>query len=763
MSDIAIRVQVENGDGQRVTVPSDMNTSEFLTELLEGLKLPTTNGDGYRLKWQLTDKSTGRALSPERTLEGNDVQAHQELQLQIIKEEAPSSKESKTEESQPDAVACRHCGFKNEAGNKFCRKCGKAIAVAKPSGDIRLRVHTGGDDSAAEEVEVPADFNSRNLIAELLGSAAQEAEWKLYDKDTGNDLDPSKSLAENGVRSGHELYLRSIPKHVEISKKEKGKEKEQHPPRPFPWMIVGIVTTLVVVATAGALIYHSIANRVVITPARIELKPSEHQQFTATIGGRAQQIQWSISPQLGSINSEGMYAAPPSVSAPVTVTVTAVSANNPEKLATSQITLQPSSTRGVLQVRPETATLTGNESVKLAVIGSGVMRWSIEPNVGTISSDGLYTAPAPIPTETAIKVTATEEEDPSSSVTAIITLKPVTLNLSPESTTLQASTSLAFKAVLTGTTNRGLRWSVSGPGYMSKNGVYFAPPVVEEGQVARITATSSADPTKSATALVRLRSVVAISVSPANVSLVASQRVRFSASLSGTTNTAVRWTLSGPGAVSADGEYQAPSLINSEETARITATSNADPSKVAVANVTLQPLMLTITPGSAKLYASQAQRFSVLVVGNNNHQVRWAVAGRGSISQEGVYAAPPLITEDQLVRITATSIVDPSRSASVSVTLKRYDGPMMGTLIWSGTLEKNGTVTIDDAGASRGAIQGEMLPGLPVQIALDDNKNFGVAQAPGPSNGWRRITLNSKKGKGSAVRIKWTVVEGGKP
>jgi len=355
-------------------------------------------------------------------------------------------------------------------------------------------------------------------------------------------------------------------------------------------------------------------------------------------------------------------------------------------------------------------------------------------------------------------VTAVSAADPDQSASARVSLKPVKIDMSPTNATLLASANLRFDVTLTGTSNRGIRWRVSGPGYVSRNGVYFAPTIVPEQETAQITVTSSADPTKSATALIRLQPVVAISVSPTNRILWAGQSERFTASISGSSNTSVGWTIIGPGSVSPDGVYQAPGSINTEESARITATSEADSSKTASASITLQPMTVTITPASADLWASQTKRFSALVMGASNSSVRWTLSGKGSLSEDGVYTAPSIIMTDQNVRITATSVADPRRSSVATVALKRYDGPMSGTLVWLGALPKNGTVTIDDAGASQGSIQGDMLPGLPVQIALDNSKDYGVAQPPGPSNGWRRVTLINRKGKGNEVRITWKIV-----
>jgi N-acetylneuraminic acid mutarotase len=50
--------------------------------------------------------------------------------------------------------------------------------------------------------------------------------------------------------------------------------------------------------------------------------------------------------------------------------------------------------------------------------------WSIAPNVGTISSAGLYTAPSTITTQQIVTVTATSQADPAKSASGSVTLVP---------------------------------------------------------------------------------------------------------------------------------------------------------------------------------------------------------------------------------------------------------------------------------------------------------------------------------------------------
>ncbi|MCC6263909.1 MAG: hypothetical protein IT169_10055, partial [Bryobacterales bacterium] len=83
---------------------------------------------------------------------------------------------------------------------------------------------------------------------------------------------------------------------------------------------------------------------------------------------------------------------------------------------------------------------------------------------------------------------------------------------------------------------------------------------------------------------------IAVSVTPTAVPLGPSGTQTFTATVSGASNQSVTWSVwSGQGAVSTGGVYTAPASIPSASTAKVRATSVADPSKYGEATVTLNP------------------------------------------------------------------------------------------------------------------------------------------------------------------------------
>src|SRR5712692_5659597 len=81
---------------------------------------------------------------------------------------------------------------------------------------------------------------------------------------------------------------------------------------------------------------------------------------------------------------------------------------------------------------------------------------------------------------------------------------------------------------------------------------------------------------------------VHVGLSPASVTLSSSQKQQFTATVSGTSNTGVTWSVSAA-SIDANGLYAAPA-VNAQTNVVVTATSNANSSKSASAAVTVNPV-----------------------------------------------------------------------------------------------------------------------------------------------------------------------------
>ncbi len=162
------------------------------------------------------------------------------------------------------------------------------------------------------------------------------------------------------------------------------------------------------------------------------------------------------------------------------------------------------------------------------------------------------------------------------------------------------------------------------------------------------------------------------SVSPAAVTLNASQSQQLTAT--SICNSASTWSMpaGAPGLLSVNGLYTAPDVITTQQIVTITATSLSASANSATAVVTLMlPVAVSVAPGGVTLTNDQTQLFTASVVNTDNTAVTWTIAptGFGSVDTNGIYTAPPTIGAQQTVTITATSQENPSKSASATITL----------------------------------------------------------------------------------------------
>jgi hypothetical protein len=270
------------------------------------------------------------------------------------------------------------------------------------------------------------------------------------------------------------------------------------------------------------------------------------------------------------------------------------------------------------------------------------------------------------------------------------------INVSPSSATVSEGTTQQFAATVTGTSNTAVTWSVSGAGCsgaacgtISGGGLYTPPASMPSPATLLVTVTSVANPTKSASANVTVVAAAAVllSISPTTASVPTAGTDSFTATVTGTTNTAVTWNLSGAGCSgsacgtlatsSSSAVYTAPLVAPSPPSAKVVAISVADPSKTASANVTIVPvIVVTVTPASTSVVTGATQQLNASVVGTSNTAVTWSVKGSGctaaacgTVNGAGLYTAPSAVPSPDTVTVTATSAADPTKAGSASLSI----------------------------------------------------------------------------------------------
>jgi hypothetical protein len=329
--------------------------------------------------------------------------------------------------------------------------------------------------------------------------------------------------------------------------------------------------------------------------------------------------------------------------------------------------------------------------------------WGIEPaGAGSISANGLYTAPAtylatyayvyaqvgPYSYSAQVNLAPSTGASAGSGAPSVPTPVPTaasaSISISPSTIYLSAGQTEQFYTTVTGTGNAQVTWSLLGIGSLS-GGLYTAPATINTGTLVTVQATSVANPQLTANATVVLQaaapappaSSVSLSLTPQSASLTAGQSKQFTATVSGTTNAGVYWSLSPNIGTVAYGLYTAPATISTVQSITITATSAQDASVIASATVNLAPsaaatptVSIGLAPTTASVSAGQSQQFTASVTGTTNTAVTWSLVPNVGTIVKGNYTAPATVSAQQTVTVVATSVADSSEVASAAVQLQ---------------------------------------------------------------------------------------------
>jgi hypothetical protein len=202
--------------------------------------------------------------------------------------------------------------------------------------------------------------------------------------------------------------------------------------------------------------------------------------------------------------------------------------------------------------------------------------------------------------------------------------------------------------------------------------------------------------------------VVSVTVTTMSSNVIVGQTLQFTATVTGTTNTAVTWSVSGGasnGTISATGVYTAPAAVPNPATVTITATSQADTTKSGSATVTVvsssAAVQVNVQPATANVSNFTTQQFTATVTGNANTAVTWEVNGTaggskttGFISSAGLYVAPsavPAKSDGQgnevttTVTVTAVAQADSTASGTSTVTIVPQNGNAQATPVELGS------------------------------------------------------------------------------
>ena len=177
---------------------------------------------------------------------------------------------------------------------------------------------------------------------------------------------------------------------------------------------------------------------VTVSPPAATVALGNTQPFVSTVTGNANSgVTWSVngvnggSAATGTITAAGVYTAPAVMPASGAATIRASSVVSASAFAQAAVTLVPPITVTVApgaaivrlgDTQTFTPTVTGNPNTAVTWTVNGTPGGSA--TVGTITPEGLYTAPAVMPPSNAVTLVATSAASASASAKAAVTLAP---------------------------------------------------------------------------------------------------------------------------------------------------------------------------------------------------------------------------------------------------------------------------------------------------------------------------------------------------
>ena len=376
------------------------------------------------------------------------------------------------------------------------------------------------------------------------------------------------------------------------------------------------------------------------------------------------------------------------------------------------VTIQPTSASLFLgQTQAFQATVIGSTNTNVTWQVNGVAGGST--STGTISSSGLFTAPAILPASANATVTAVSQANPKDGASATVTLQDnIVVSVVPASASVSTGAAQVFTATVTGTgsPSAGVTWSVNGiaggnstfgtiVSNSAASAVYTAPAAPPTPAVVTVTATSVADTSKSANASVTVVCSGANSMSPATANVALSATQNFTASFCPATSTIV-WDVNGvPGGNAALGTivststsaalYTAPANLPSTNPVTVHAVAGA--ATVSATVTIVSAVTVTVAPSGASVAITQRITLTPTVTNTPNTAVTWTVNGiangnaiLGQICQPGSvpciapagpssgsvdFLAPAAVPSSNPVNVTATSAADPTRSATAIIVI----------------------------------------------------------------------------------------------
>jgi uncharacterized protein (DUF1800 family) len=535
---------------------------------------------------------------------------------------------------------------------------------------------------------------------------------------------------------------------------------------------------------------------IAVTPSPVTLPGLTTQQFAAkTNDGSKPTLQWTVNgiaggnATIGTISSTGFYTAPEFPPAQNNIKVTATDTVDSSKTGSSAVTLDnpiPILTTVApltIPVGPFTLALTGQHFAPgaTAFLGTTALATTVASST-QLTATGTATN-AEVGTVSITVQNPAPGTNASKAISAQVKGSLINVAVTPATGVLRAGAQQVFAATVTGTTNNAVTWSVNGVaggndtvGTIVGNGNYLAPNILPSPSTITVTATSVADTSASGNASITLGNPVPTlsSVTP-NLIVIGNFTI----------------TLAGSGfmqgsVVNFGSQQLATTFVSPTElTATGTATtaqvgtvnvsvSNPNPVSATSASVPVQvvastDIVVTLTPKNVTIGAGNTTQFQATVTGTTDIQLTWAVnnvpygnSTVGTVDGNGNYTAPVNIVGLGSVTVTATSVVDTTKSGSATVTLSNPVPTL--TAITPGTIGP-GAFQLTLYGTGFVATSTATFGGQPIQVTyVTDTMITAVGTATSAQAGNVNIIVtNPVPGGGTSNGKGITVTTSGSP
>ena len=562
---------------------------------------------------------------------------------------------------------------------------------------------------------------------------------------------------------------------------------------------INSVTTVTLTATSMADASVSSAATITLNPpvaptitsvtascVPVSVQTNATSQCAATVtgtGSYSSTVTWSVggvaggNSTVGTITSAGVYTAPSAVPATNPVSVTATSTQDTTKSGSASVTVTapavpPTITSVAASCAPASAQTGKTSQCTATVTGTGsyssAVTWSVggvsggNSTVGTITSAGVYTAPAAVPATNPVTVTATSTEDATKSGSATITITVPSPSVSVSATSLafgseaKSVMSPAQSLLITNTGTLSLTISsiaVSGTnsadfvqfnncpsssGMLSAGAVcrinVFFNPTTTSAEAGTLTITDNAPAGSQVVSLTGQGVAEAVAIAPTATTVEVNQSILFFTDVAGLTNPAVTWSAVS-GTISSGGLYTAPATVPASKKDTVTVTSQADSSLSASATVTIAPVTVSVlvSPPYASLKTGGTETITASVVDTTDIAVTWSVNGvpngnsavgtivtSGANNQVATYTAPTAIPATNPVVITATSAAASTQSGTATITIASTSAIVLASLDKTALAPFN-LLTITGTGFN---------PQASPAVTFSDTTGYSVSVAP---------------------------------